>query len=112
MVEDEIDYVEGFTQTKLTEEDLTGALAMFGLVLAIICFLAPFAPFKKCFNSCGYTEPDLAEENYDKICLTFSTDYDKENPLTNKQGQLRMLNHQIKKAEEDGDESTVAALKA
>jgi hypothetical protein len=51
------------------------------LILSIMCCIAPFAPFKYCF-SCGYAEPDVGNELYDKVCLTFSTDYDKENPLT------------------------------
>ena len=86
-------------------------MAVLGLILSIICCIAPFSPFKACFNSCGYSEPEFADESYDKVCLTFSTDYDKENPLTIKSGQLRLLNHQIKKAEEEGDEDTLAALK-
>ena len=28
---------------------------------------------------------------YREVALTFSTDYDKENPLTSQQGQLRLL---------------------
>ena len=78
--------------------------------MAIIFFVAPFRPFKACFNACGYTEPEFSEEEYDKVCLTFSTDYDKENPLTIKSGQLRLLNRQIKKAEEEGDETVLEAL--
>ena len=86
-------------------------MAVLGLILSIICCLAPFSPFKTCFNACGYVEPEFADESYDKVCLTFSSDYDKENPLTIKSGQLRLLNHQIKKAEADGDEDTLAALR-
>jgi hypothetical protein len=59
--------------------------------MAIICFIAPFRPFKACFNSFGYDVPEFEEEDYDKVCLTFSTDYDKENPLTINSGQLRLL---------------------
>jgi hypothetical protein len=70
---------------------MSGLLGLIGLVLAAICFLAPFGPFKAAFNACGYEEPEFAEEEYDKVCLTFSTDYDKENPLTIKSGQLRLL---------------------
>jgi hypothetical protein len=75
----------------LTSNDLSGVLGLIGLIMAAICFLAPFAPFKAVFNSCGYDEPEFAEEDYNKVCLTFSTDYDKENPLTIKSGQLRLL---------------------
>jgi hypothetical protein len=66
-------------------------LGLIGLAMSAICFLAPFRPFKTMFNSCGYDEPEFNEEDYDKVCLTFSTDYDKENPLTIKSGQLRLL---------------------
>lgn len=90
---------------------MSGLLGLIGLIMAGICFLAPFGPFKACFNACGYVEQELAEEEYDKVCLTFSTDYDKENPLTIKSGQLRLLKKQIKKAEADGDEGAVEALK-
>lgn len=85
-------------------------MAVLGLILSIICCLAPFSPFKTCFNACGYVEPEFADESYDKVCLTFSSDYDKENPLTIKSGQLRLLDHQIKKATADGEEGTLATL--
>ena len=84
--------MDGFTKQKLTSDDQSGLLGLIGLILAVICFVAPFRPFKAMFHSCGYDEPEFAEEDYDKVCLTFSTDYDKENPLTIKSGQLRLLN--------------------
>ena len=79
--------------------------------MAALCCVAPFAPFRACFEACFYSKPPFMNEEYDKVCLTFSTDYDKENPLTIKSGQLRLLKHQIKKAEEEGDDATVEQLK-
>jgi hypothetical protein len=32
---------------------------------------------------------------YGEVALTFPTDYDKENPLTSKQGELRLIDIQI-----------------
>ena len=61
---------------------------------------------------CANSDTDFGDEPYDNVFLTFSTDYDKENPLTIKKGQLRLLQRQIKKAEADGDENTLAVLKA
>ena len=81
LVREEIEKFDGWTATKLTRDDFSGALAFFGLVMAVACCIMPYFPFKICFNAC-YTEPEFTEEDYDNVALTFSTDYDRENPLT------------------------------
>jgi len=47
---------------------------------------------------------------YNERALCFPTDYDRENPLTKKQGELRILSLQIEHAKKGGDEQQVAAL--
>ena len=42
--------------------------------------------------------------------LYFPTDYDKENPLTKKKGQMRIIDSMIKKAQEEGNEEEVKHL--
>ena len=39
---------------------------------------------------------------YQEVALTFPTDYDKENPLTAKQGKLRLIDIQINQAIKSG----------
>ena len=47
---------------------------------------------------------------YRKVALTFSTDYDKENPLTSQQGQLRLLDIQIEQARKRGTQEDLANM--
>jgi len=42
--------------------------------------------------------------------MNFTTDYDKENPLTKKEGNLRWLNIQIDIARRDGDDEKLKKL--
>ena len=50
-------------------------------------------------------------KTYDSLALSFPSDYDKENPLTTKQGQIRILELQIREAEKIGDHTTAAKLR-
>jgi len=52
-----------------------------------------------------------ANKSYKNLVSTFPTDYDKENPLTKKEGNKRWLEMQIAEAEASGDTEKVAALK-
>jgi len=47
---------------------------------------------------------------YREVALTFSTDYDKENPLTSQQGQLRLLDIQIEQARKRGTQEDLANM--
>lgn len=46
------------------------------------------------------------------MALTFPSDYDKENPLTSGKGKIRLLELQIEKARESGDEDVIKMLEA
>lgn len=50
------------------------------------------------------------DKTYESLALVFATDYDKENPLTIKKGQKRLLDMQIATAKANGDDETVKML--
>jgi hypothetical protein len=77
-------------------------------LLTLACIIAPI---RWCITKCVNTDDSESEDKqYIDLVHAFPTDYDKENPLTVKQGQLRMLELQIKKAKESGDENALAML--
>lgn len=39
---------------------------------------------------------EIAEEDYYEAACKFITDYDKENPVTSKDGELRLIDHRLK----------------
>ena len=49
-------------------------------------------------------------KRYDDVALNFPTDYDKENPLTSKKGQVRLLEMQIDDARKSGDNNALQML--
>ena len=51
------------------------------------------------------------ETKYKDKFLQFTSDYDRENPLTKKKGELRVLDLKIKIAEESGNKEEVENLK-
>jgi len=71
------------------------------LGFALICMLLPI---RSCINRRVNKKEALdSDKTYKSLALTFSSDYDKENPLTIKAGQLRILGMQLNKAEASGD---------
>ena len=79
------------------------------LVIALGCVLCPW---RTCIGRCGDTVDvnEDVETTYNERVLYFPTDYDRENPLTKKHGDLRVLSIQIAAAEKGGDKEQVAAL--
>ena len=83
-----------------------------GAAIGIVVFCL-ILPVRSCISRLIDSDKALeCDKNYVDIVETFPTDYDKENPLTIKQGQIRLLELQIKKAEASGDEDTVKMLQA
>ena len=64
--------------------------AVISFFLSIIYIFCPFRLLIKRFVSKG-DEALMSTIKYKDVALTFSTDYDKENPLTVQQGQIRLL---------------------
>jgi hypothetical protein len=82
--------------------------ALVTLGISVLCIVLPLRTF---INRCVDKNEVLNDEKtYDSLALVFNTDYDKENPLTIKKGQKRLLDMQISQAKENGDEETVAML--
>ena len=76
-------------------------------VFALICVLCPF---RSCINWNLRDAQDFQQEtvkDYKEVALSFPTDYDKSNPLTSKQGQIRMLDMQIEDARASGNEEAI-----
>lgn len=63
---------------------------LIALGVAVVCILCPFRLIinKYCIRGWDIKEANKA---YDKLVTSFPTDYDKENPLTKKQGDERWL---------------------
>jgi len=77
-------------------------LIMFIMIgVAVFCILFPF---RTLINKRVNLKEALNETtSYSSLALSFSSDYDKENPLTTKAGQIRLLEMEIKTAEANGD---------
>ena len=75
----------------ISENAETFANASLGF--AIICI---FCPYRWMINKCIEKNEALESEiKYRDVFLTFSTDYDKENPLTAQKGYLRIIEIQM-----------------
>ena len=74
-------------QKLFSQEAKYGMYAAAGI--AVLCIVAPVRSFiNRRINQNSALE---GEKGYKDLALTFGTDYDKENPLTIKAGQLRLL---------------------
>jgi len=92
----------------LIDENSRAVMAI-GVVIAFVCVILPI---RSCINRRINKKEALDNDNeYDSLALTFSTDYDKENPLTIKKGKLRLLQMQISRAEKDGNNDEIEMLK-
>lgn len=80
------------------------------LAFAVLCILCPLRLIiqRFCIQDWDIEE---ANKRYSALVTSFPTDYDKENPLTKKEGEQRWLEIQIKQAEEAGDTTKVKFLK-
>jgi len=77
-------------------DETTKGVPIYALITALICLIIPFRSILKVFINLREALND--ERRYKKFALSFSSDYDKENPLTKKQGIIRLLKLQIELA--------------
>lgn len=54
----------------------------------------------------------VESEKYEDHCDKFITDYDRENPITKKEGEVRFLNTLLKKVEGDATEGEKEEIQA
>ena len=80
---------EAFNEYVISDKIRTNALI--GLILCVVCIILPFRQcLKKLVNNSSVNVDD--EKKYEDLCNNFSSDYDRENPLTSKKGKLRQIN--------------------
>jgi hypothetical protein len=81
---------------------------IFGFAFICICI-----PYRSCIGACFGGAAEANAENikeYKDVALTFPSDYDKANPLTSVQGQVRLLDIQIENAQSTGNEEALKML--
>jgi len=71
------------------------APALSVLIIAIIMILIPI---RSCINKCYEGNIAYAEETYDQKFLSFSEDYDRENPVTKNDGLVRIMEKKLSMA--------------
>lgn len=69
--------------------------------LILVCIFILF-PVRTLIMKC-IEERDVEEAKYEDHDDKFVTDYDRENPITKKEGEVRFLNELLKKASADKD---------
>ena len=67
-----------------------GALGFVGLFLLL--------PIRSCLNRCCKGKAAEARDYYENVFHTFPTDYDRENPVTKKEGMKRLMEKKISMA--------------
>lgn len=87
-----------YTQLK-TSNDLINTITV--LIVTIYIFFPVRSLISKCV---GENEALLDESNYGTKYLFFPTDYDRENPVTKQQGELRFIQAQLKQMENEKEE--------
>lgn len=75
-------------------------------IIGCLCILTPIrkklkAFWDKCFEE---AEEDEGGITYESKALQFTDDYDTSNPLTQKEGKIRLLHTQIRSLESQGEE--------
>jgi hypothetical protein len=76
--------------------------AIAALLIALICLICPW----RSYIDSKVDKDDVNSKNksrYNKVVLTFQTDYDRENPLTKKQGETRILDILLEEANKGTD---------
>lgn len=75
---------------------LSSDAELYAFSSVIVASVFVLLPIRTCINCFANKDKALeSEQEYNDLYMTFATDYDKENPLTGKQGQLRILEMQI-----------------
>lgn len=98
-------------KTRVVTDDILENKAL-TLLAAILSILFPFRILiNRSVNSSQALNVEDEKRTYSNLALTFSSDYDRENPLTVKKGTLRLIELQMKQAQETGDESQIEALR-
>lgn len=97
--------VAGLIDAKEAAKSVIGQNArQFAQVSFIVACICICCPFRYLINRFIDEDEVLQNETkYRDVALTFSSDYDKENPLTSQKGQLRLLDLQIEKAKLGGN---------
>lgn len=85
------------------DNDKTFELIAPPLILCLVIAALLILPVGQCIKKCNI-EIALSIVPYKEAVETFVTDYDKENPVTKKQGELRLLDIKIKKYAADMDD--------
>ena len=97
-----------------TTEMIDDDLKMFPTIAIIVAFLWMFLPIRMCINCVIGEQTELEPQynkSYEEVYHQFGAYYDKENPITQKKGQLRILDMQIKEAEDKGDTKALDMLR-
>ena len=82
-----------------------------GIAAIVLSSLCLCIPFRFLINRQAQVASVLEDDTaYETKFTQFSSDYDKENPLTKKQGELRIIDLKIKQAQELGDNIEVSNL--
>lgn len=90
------------------------SITIFPSLALLIAFFCMFIPIRLCINCVVGEKQDLEpqyNQKYEEVYHQFASYYDKENPITQKKGQLRILGMQIKEAEAKGDTKALEELR-
>jgi hypothetical protein len=71
------------------------------LILVLIMFCVLFLPIRRWIRRTLHLTYKSDQEIYQEAALDFITDYDKENPVSKKDGELRLINLKIERGDED-----------
>lgn len=93
---------------KIEFDDIKGNMMIPIIIIFVIAFICLCTParkkFKECWEKC-LKGPDAPEAvTYQSKAVQFTDCYDIANPLTYKQGKMRLLNAQISHLESEGGE--------
>ena len=63
--------------------------SLLNLILFIVIIFIPYHSFR--FNLLGFKEGEITKGSYEEYELIFATDYEKQNPLTKKEGMIKYI---------------------
>lgn len=89
-------------------------MQLFPTIAFIVACAWMFIPIRICINFVIGEQVEIEPQynkSYEEVYAQFASYYDKENPITQKKGQLRILDMQIKEAESKGDTKAVEQLR-
>lgn len=96
-------------EQKIKLDMIDESLAAFPVAAVIVVFFWMFMPIRMCINCVIGEQAELEPQynkKYEEVYHQFASYYDKENPITQKKGQLRILDMQIKEAEAKGGDNS------